>query len=87
MSSDDYWFGRYQETHTANWAVREAACLAVGAAGYLLSDDCRATPTQRLTHLREVVTDLRTALGLPTETTPTTNSSTDATNPTEGETR
>jgi hypothetical protein len=89
---DDYWYQRYQDTETRRQNVTEAACLAVGAAGYLLSEDCRATPVQRLAHLARVVAELRVVLGLPTETDLTTTTAAaaaraDATDPREGETR
>jgi hypothetical protein len=77
LTGDDYWYRQFTEVNDARWALLEATCLAIGAAGYFLSDDCRDTPTQRVTHLREVITDLREALGLPPETTPHPTTSTD----------
>ncbi|GLY14460.1 hypothetical protein Kisp01_14750 [Kineosporia sp. NBRC 101677] len=79
---DSFWFDQYQES---NQRVL-AACRAVGMAGSLLDPDERWDDTDRLVRLRDVVDDLRAALGLPdapalhTHTTSTTTTtSTDST--------
>lgn len=46
-----------------------AACQAVGAAGYYLGPYCRLSEAERLATLRELFADLRQALGLTAETT------------------
>jgi hypothetical protein len=60
MDAYDYW----RNVAEANEARVNAACEAVGAAGYYLGPYCPLSPTERLATLREVITDLRVALGL-----------------------
>ncbi|MCE0536984.1 hypothetical protein LWF15_15890 [Kineosporia rhizophila] len=80
---DSFWFDQYQES---NQRVL-AACRAVGMAGSLLDPDERWDDTDRLVRLRDVVDDLRTALGLPEAPAPRTNTpSTTATESTDGST-
>jgi hypothetical protein len=60
MDAYDYW----RNVAQANEERVNAACEAVGAAGYYLGPYCPLSPTERLTTLREVISDLRVALGL-----------------------
>ena len=83
---DSFWFEQYQES---NQRVL-AACRAVGMAGSLLDPDERWEDTDRLVRLRDVVDDLRSALGLPEAPAPRTNTrlttTTTATDSTDGST-
>ena len=62
----DWWM----EQHNQQREKVGAACEAVGALEYILSDEYvehTATEADRLEALHRVVADLRTALGLPVE--------------------
>jgi hypothetical protein len=60
MDAVDYWRDIANRSRTEI----NAACEAVGAAGYYLGPYCPNTCPERLAHLRDVIADLRTALGL-----------------------
>ncbi|MCE0534383.1 hypothetical protein LWF15_02570 [Kineosporia rhizophila] len=70
---DSFWFDQYQES---NQRVL-AACRAVGMATFLLDPDDRWDDSERLVRLRDVLHDLRAALGLPDV--PASTTSTDST--------
>ena len=65
-----YW----RELAERNDAQVTAACHAAGAAGFYLGPYCHSSDAERLVHLRDVIAELRTALGLsdldPTPTVP-----------------
>jgi len=60
MDALDYWRDLAARSRTEI----EATCRAIGAAGYLLGPYCPYTDAERLTHLRDLITALRRALGL-----------------------
>jgi hypothetical protein len=60
MDAYDYW----RNVAEANEERVNAACQAVGAAGYYLGPYCPLSERERLATLRDVIADLRVALGL-----------------------
>ena len=60
MDALEYW----RDLATRSRTEIEATCRAIGAAGYLLGPYCPYTDAERLTHLRDVITELRRALSL-----------------------
>jgi hypothetical protein len=63
MDAYEYW----RDIALRSRADVAAACQAVGAAGYYLGPYCHYSDAERLERLRDVISDLRTALNL-TET-------------------
>jgi hypothetical protein len=63
MDALEYW----RNVAEANEARVNAACEAIGAAGYYLGPYCALSETERLATLRDVLADLRRALGLTTD--------------------
>jgi hypothetical protein len=60
MDALTYW----RNVAEANEERVNAACMAVGTAGYYLGPYCSLSEAERLATLREVLADLRRALGL-----------------------
>ena len=78
MDALEYW----RELSNRSRVEIEATCRAIGAAGYLLGPYCPYTDAERLTHLREVIAELRLAIGLddPDTTSTATDTPNDRTN-------